>query len=140
MAKYGEHSSTWGPGQTGGAGQPLAGTAGSWGGGGEPGGGHKDSQGEKDHRGSLLLVHRHLQDPPSRNIRVGRLTNTEAHRGPPHRTAMHRSTCVQVRSVGAQVTPTQNMCTSRLRHAHGQWWAGNCTRPGTELGSCPPAH
>lgn len=37
MAKYGERSSAWELGQTGGAGRrPQAGTAGSWGGGGEP--------------------------------------------------------------------------------------------------------
>lgn len=83
MAKYGEHSSAWELGQTGGGGRgggPWLGPLAAGEGEGSPGGGCKDESRRQVGPPSLPLAHGHMQDSLSRNTPVGRGTNTGAHR------------------------------------------------------------
>lgn len=123
MAKYGEHSSAWELGQTGGAGRrPLAGTAGSWRGGGEPrgwGGAARTSQGEKrDHRPSRWLTG-YMRDPLS-----GHTPGGPRRRPSPHSHAqelcVRRLCCrvgAQIDAQGEYLHPPQN----KAHSGAGRW-------------------
>ena len=131
MAKYGEHSSAWELGQTGGAGRrPLAGTAGSWRGGGEPpvrgGGGRKDKSRREAGPPSLPLAHRLQARPTFQAHSWGPEAPTQGPAGDPHPTQpCPGALCAGYAAAWVpRLMPSENICTPPPSPRHSRALAG----------------